>query len=96
MLGIYTVGFLYVVKCERKQQDWMYDRQVDDNSLCQCIFDIKLKLVNDDNFQVYNSAGYAAYSFLLLLPVLVFFGFDDPHDCFVCFGKDPDRKYSRF
>ena len=33
---------------------------------------------------------------LVLLPVLMFLAFDDPHDCFTCIGKDPDRKYSRF
>ena len=26
----------------------------------------------------------------------MFLAFDDPHDCFKCFGKDPDRNYSKF
>ena len=32
--------------------------------------------------------------FVLILPVLLFMLLDDPHDCFVCLGKDPDRIYS--
>ena len=35
-------------------------------------------------------------NFFLMLSSLTFFGLDEPHDCFVCFGKDPDRVYSRF
>ena len=31
-----------------------------------------------------------------MLPVIMFLAFDDPHDCFKCFGKDPDRNYSKF
>ena len=29
-----------------------------------------------------------------LVPFLAFFLLDQPHDCFVCLGKDPDRIYS--
>ena len=32
----------------------------------------------------------------LMLPVVAFLCFDDPHDCFRCMGKDPDRIYSSF
>ena len=31
-----------------------------------------------------------------LIPFLMFFLLDRPHDCFVCLGKDPDRIYSIF
>ena len=30
------------------------------------------------------------------LPVVAFLLLNDPHDCFRCFGKDPDRTYSSF
>ena len=29
-----------------------------------------------------------------LLPVIAFFIFNTPHDCYTCLGKDPDRNYS--
>ena len=32
----------------------------------------------------------------LLLPIFVYFCLNDPHDCFICLGKDPDRIYSIF
>ena len=33
---------------------------------------------------------------IYMLPMLAFFIFNDPHDCYTCLGKDPDRIYSRF
>ena len=33
---------------------------------------------------------------VVLLPVVTFLLFDNPHDCFTCLGKDPDRIYSSF
>ena len=47
------------------------------------------------NYQV-ASLQFALYYEQLILPVVVFLMFDDPHDCFTCLGKDPERKYSRF
>ena len=37
---------------------------------------------------------YSLYTASQLIVVWVFFIFERPHDCFICFGKDPDRKYS--
>ena len=34
------------------------------------------------------------FDLFLLIPVLTFLLFDNPHDCFVCLGKDPERIYS--
>ena len=31
-----------------------------------------------------------------MLSVLVYFALNEPHDCYVCLGKDPDRIYSSF
>ena len=39
---------------------------------------------------------YFVINVLQLFPFLMFFLLDQPHDCFVCLGKDPDRIYSRF
>ena len=32
----------------------------------------------------------------MMLPIIGFFLVDDPHDCYTCLGKDPDRIYSSF
>ena len=34
------------------------------------------------------------YNLSLLLPILTFFLFDVPHDCFSCLAKDPNHTYS--
>ena len=31
-----------------------------------------------------------------LLPFIFYFILDKPHDCFICLGKDPDRRFSKF
>ena len=36
------------------------------------------------------------FDILIMLPVIFFLLLDDPHDCFTCLGKDPDRVYSSF
>ena len=32
----------------------------------------------------------------MILPMIGLFLVDDPHDCYTCLGKDPDRIYSSF
>ena len=64
-----------------------------DGSLCELVVSDVMRGVNDT--QSYGQI-FRTIDMLLLLPVLVFFIFDDPHDCFTCLGKDPDRIYSSF
>ena len=55
-----------------------------------------------DFFDVYNYASkkYDLEEFrmtmFLLLPVVAYFLLNEPHDCYMCYGKDPDRVYSIF
>ena len=35
-------------------------------------------------------------NFFLMIPILAYFWLNEPHDCYVCLGKDPDRIYSSF
>ena len=70
----------------------MYDGS-EDNSLCNLISNLMGSYIDDPRLHTY---AYAFMQSLILLPIIVFFAFNDPHDCFVCLGKDPDRKYSRF
>ena len=43
-----------------------------------------------------SSFCFAMYDCQMLIPVAVFLWLDEPHDCFRCLGKDPDRHYSHF
>ena len=36
------------------------------------------------------------YTMILMLPVVTYFMLNEPHDCYMCYGKDPDRVYSSF
>ena len=43
----------------------------------------------------------AAFFFLMstlfdVVPTVAYLLLNNPHDCFVCFGKDPDRNFSSF
>ena len=38
---------------------------------------------------------YLFYNVLELTPFIAFYALENPHDCFVCLGKDPDRLYSK-
>ena len=40
--------------------------------------------------------GDLIYDLVSLLPFWAFLLFNNPHDCFKCLGKDPDRNYSKF
>ena len=42
------------------------------------------------------SLTYLCFIIAELLPFVFFFSLNDPHDCFSCLGKDPDRRYSVF
>ena len=70
----------------------MYDK-THDNSLCDLlyffygIYDGTLKQ---------KSYGSAIQTAFLLLPFILFFALNDPHDCFTCLGKDPNHIYSRY
>ena len=37
---------------------------------------------------------YTVFLAFELLPFLFYFVLNQPHDCFVCLGKDPDRRFS--
>ena len=39
---------------------------------------------------------YTVFIMFELLPFLFYFVLNKPHDCFICLGKDPDRRFSKF
>ena len=42
------------------------------------------------------SETYFVFIIFELLPFLLYFILQQPHDCFLCLGKDPDRRFSQF
>ena len=69
----------------------MYIPGVDDGSICS-------KVINTFILDVTTLNGAARYSLyfnlMTILPVIVFFLLNEPHDCFTCLGKNPDHIYS--
>ena len=57
--------------------------------LCLGIFKIK----PDANL---STKLYFLYIMFELLPFIFFFILNKPHDCFICLGKDPNRRFSMF
>ena len=47
-------------------------------------------------FKEENNVGMIFWlvDFAIFIPIITFFIFDNPHHCFVCLGKHPDRRYS--
>ena len=43
-----------------------------------------------------TARGVYIFNFVIMTPVLFLFLLDQPHDCFKCFGKDPDRIFSSY
>ena len=81
------------LKAYLKDNEAMFDDTLTEESFCPHILHYFEKFNKNTNVA---SMQFALYYFQLLLPVIIFLMFDDPHDCFTCIGKDPVRKYSRF
>ena len=43
-----------------------------------------------------SSVTYLAFIVAELVPFVSYFWLNEPHDCFRCLGKDPDRRFSIF
>ena len=96
------VAIVYLLDCSSAYNAAIYDPDYDYNEgLCDHIIEYYTVFYDQDDIettQVINgmSIGKALEIILILLPTITFLAFDDPHDCFKCFGKDPDRNYSRY
>ena len=84
---------LYCLNAYVKDNKAMYDVTQTDDNICSNIVSYVQYLNKNDKVA---STQFVIYYFQLLLPVVIFLMFDNPHDCFTCLGKDPERKYSRF
>ena len=67
---------------------------VGDHSFCSFFETVINKTVRNNS----NMWGYlnTMDSIAMLTAVIAFYALENPHDCFACFGKDPDRVYSGF
>ena len=52
------------------------------------------KVLTADTNKKQISLMFFATIIVEIIPFLAFFLLDQPHDCFICLGKDPDRVYS--
>lgn len=64
--------------------------------ICGFFIDGLLRVLSSLNCQRNVTLLYFLASFVEMVPILVFLLLDEPHDCFECFGKDPERIYSIF
>ena len=62
----------------------------DENSFCHKIQ--SWANVGGKDFLTY----FAVLLLLELVPICAFLSLNNPHDCFKCLGKDPDRKFSLY
>ena len=84
MLVYYFVSV--VSGCMITQTSMGIDKSID---LCFSIFSIKV----DDSLPIQL---YLLYILLEMFPFIFFFILNKPHDCFICLGKDPERRFSMF
>ena len=79
--------------CEFESKDWESDKWVNKDSYCQLLTDWNdYPIIGQSTIQLFliNTV------FVYLLPVWAFLAFTEPHDCYKCLGKDPDRNFSIF
>ena len=93
---LYTeiVEFYLGVCLSENEEHAMYDPDLQsegvDQGICTAI--IVGGTISDKRFSTLQTINDIA----VLLPIIVFFLLDQPHDCFTCLGKDPDHLYSSF
>ena len=98
-LFLYVLHYFYSTVClssfdiedDRAMLDWYPFVEQERQGMCITVF----KIFKGKTFQQFVYV-YIRINILLLVPVVAFMIFDDPHDCFMCIGKDPDRPYSKF
>ena len=77
--------------CVLSELDYLGIDELPDHDICNNIF-ITAKRVTPEK----ASLAYLCFILAELLPFVFYFWLNEPHDCFVCLGKDPDRRFSVF
>ena len=94
--GFYTVTV--IAACVQVDYNLDYDDPSDLEKLnemadvCHSTFTFDIL----DHPQSQAALVYFIFIVASLLPFLSYFWLHEPHDCFTCVGKDPDRRYSIF
>lgn len=89
VVGFYSVTL--VSTCILGEDRYMGDSTETGHDFCFNIFIKTNKLTPE-----FTALAYLAFIMSELIPFLSYFWLNDPHDCFRCVGKDPDRRYSMF
>ena len=81
--------FIYVCRI----RNWAPDEQeADPNSLCAYVHEV----TNNSRIGTDSILGDLYFDLVTIIPFWAFLLFRNPHDCFKCLGKDPERNYSKF
>lgn len=62
------------------------------NGFCHRLFSLELASGSYKNL----TSAILTFDIAFLSPIILFLLVNEPHDCFVCHGKDPDRIYSSY
>ena len=90
------VCLIYVGMClSGNDEGAMYGVSDDPDNSGICNYFIE-KFQTEWGDQNLTAFGIYVYNMIIMLPVIVFFLLDQPHDCFTCLGKDPDHIYSTY
>ena len=89
----YTWVCTYELVIKNPDYEAMFEPGSPDQSICKSFMDYQFELFGNR-----NHIGIVLWlvDLTILIPSLTFFAVNQPHDCFVCLGKDPERIYSRF
>ena len=93
-MNLYSFWDLICLRAKSKGESEMYDYEdANDSSFCPTLFSEQVSFFS--SAKAYSQV-FLFIDLVVLLPVVTFLLFDNPHDCFTCLGKDPDRIYSSF
>ena len=100
LLFIFAVMGFYLTFCMAEisemhvGEDGDKEAAFESDGICGWYTDGFENVLLSDNSKQYLSLMFFLTIAIELVPLLAFFALDQPHDCFVCLGKDPDRIYS--
>ena len=86
-------GLCYVTRSEENLSMNVEHLKDVDDGICSAISFYSL-LMNDDPNNWVVLVSVIIPEVIYSLPILAYLILNEPHDCYVCLGKDPDRIYS--
>ena len=90
LLGLAVIqGWVSIINSCLSNREEIVGSLLDPQAICHYVF--------PDNFgRRYFDLMFLSNDLMQILQIIAFLIFNNPHDCYKCLGKDPDRIYSRF